>query len=64
MQQDVAELVDQAAVDASLKLIDGSSRQIGHNPANFFPDGPLRVVQCLQHGRQQAHVDQLLRLVI
>lgn len=64
VQQDMAELVDEAAIDASLQLLVGAGRQVGHDPAHFLTDGPLRVVQRFKHGRKEAEVDQLLRLVV
>ena len=38
MQQDMAQLVDEAAIDASLQLIVGSGGQVRHDPAYFLAD--------------------------
>lgn len=60
----MTELIDEAAVDASLQLCFGTGRQIGHNPADFLADRPLRMMQSLQHSWEKAHIDELLCLIV
>ena len=64
MDENLAQLINQTAVNAALQLITVSGSQVGKDPADLLADRLLLVLQRLSKGLHQAGVDQLLGLLV